>query len=122
MNIRALGRLGLVADGVGESGATGRPISRMLVDVLVYLGARLLLAAVLGVVIFLLGHVIGLQDFPIAVAALMAIVIAFPLGIWVFAPLRKRATASIAAYDEGRRRDRDQLRARLRGDEAPPER
>jgi Protein of unknown function (DUF4229) len=122
MNIRALGRLWLVADGVGESEATGRPVSRMLVDVLAYLGARLLLAAVLGVVIFLLGHVIGLQDFPIAVAALMAIVIAFPLGIWVFAPLRKRATASIAVYDEGRRRDRDQLRARLRGDEAPPER
>jgi hypothetical protein len=111
-----------VADGVGESEATGRPISRMLVDVLAYLGARLLLAAVLGVVIFLVGHVIGLQDFPIAVAALMAIVIAFPLGIWLFAPLRKRATASIASYDEGRRRDREQLRARLRGDEAPPER
>jgi hypothetical protein len=52
---------------------------------------------------------------------MMAIVIAFPLGIWVFAPLRRRATASIAAFDEGRRRDRAQLRARLRGDEPPPE-
>jgi hypothetical protein len=91
----------------------------MLVDVLAYLAARLLLAAVLAVAIYLVGHVIGLSDFPVAVAALMAIVIAFPLGIWVFAPLRRRATASIAAYDEGRRRDRDQLRARLRGDEAP---
>jgi len=93
----------------------------MLVDVLGYLGARLLLAAVLGVAIYAVGHVIGLQDFPIAVAALLAIVIAFPLGIWMFAPLRRRATASIAAFDEGRRRDRDQLRARLRGDDPPPE-
>jgi Protein of unknown function (DUF4229) len=93
----------------------------MLVDVGAYLGARLLLAAVLAVAIYLLGHVLGLLDFPIAVAALMAIVIAFPLGIFVFAPLRKRATASIAAYDAGRRRDREQLRARLRGEDPPPE-
>jgi FtsH-binding integral membrane protein len=110
-----------VADAAGRSEATGRPVSRMLVDVLGYLGARLLLTAVLGVAIYAVGHVIGLADFPVAVAAMMAIVIAFPLGIWVFAPLRRRATASIAAYDEGRRRDRAQLRARLRGDEPPPE-
>jgi Protein of unknown function (DUF4229) len=110
-----------VADEAGRSEATGRPVSRMLVDVLGYLGARLLLAAVLGVAIYTVGHMIGLQDFPIAVAALLAIVIAFPLGIWLFSPLRKRATASIAAFDEGRRRDRDQLRARLRGDDPPPE-
>lgn len=93
----------------------------MLVDVLAYLAARLLLAAVLAVAIYAVGHVIGLSDFPIAVAALMAIVIGFPLGIWVFSPLRRRATASIAAFDEGRRRDRDQLRARLRGDESSQE-
>jgi hypothetical protein len=92
----------------------------MLVDVLAYLVARLLLAAVLAAALFGLGHVLGVTDFPLVLAALMAIVIAFPLGIWVFAPLRKRATASIAAFDEGRRRDRDELRARLRG-ETPPQ-
>jgi hypothetical protein len=89
----------------------------MVIDVLVYLVARLLLAGVLLAGIFIAGHVLGLVDFPVAVAALMAVVIAFPLGIWVFAPLRRRATASIAVFDEGRRRDRDQLRARLRGDD-----
>ena len=46
--------------------------------------------------------------------------IALPLGIWIFAPLRQRATASIAAFDERRRSDREQLQARLRG-ESPPE-
>jgi xanthosine utilization system XapX-like protein len=91
----------------------------MLVDVGAYLAARLLLAAVLVGLIYALGQVLGLADFPVAVAALMAIVLAFPLGIWVFAPLRRRATASIAIFDEGRRRDRNQLRARLRGDEPP---
>ena len=48
-----------------------------------------------------------------------AIVLALPLGIWLFAPLRNRATASIAVFDERRRRDREQLRSRLRGDEPP---
>jgi hypothetical protein len=43
-------------------------------------------------------------------------VIALPLGIWLFAPLRQRATAGIAEVDERRRRDREQLRARLRGE------
>ncbi|MDT5209046.1 MAG: hypothetical protein QOF67_1461, partial [Mycobacterium sp.] len=33
------------------------------------------------------------------------------------APLRRRATASIAVVDERRRKDRDQLQARLRGEE-----
>jgi hypothetical protein len=50
---------------------------------------------------------------------LFAIVLAFPLGIWVFAPLRRRATASIAAFDQRRQRDRAQLRARLSGDQSP---
>ena len=40
-----------------------------------------------------------------------------PLGIWIFAPLRRRATASIAVFDERRRKDREQLQARLRGEE-----
>jgi hypothetical protein len=63
--------------------------------------------------------VLGLRDFPLVVALLFAIVIALPLGIWIFAPLRKRATAGIAAIDERRRQDREQLQARLRGEEPP---
>jgi hypothetical protein len=49
---------------------------------------------------------------------LFAIVLGMPLGIWLFAPLRRRATASVAAVDERRRTERDQLRARLQGDES----
>ena len=45
------------------------------------------------------------------------LVIALPLGIWLFRPLRERATASIAAVDERRRQDREQLQARLRGED-----
>jgi antibiotic biosynthesis monooxygenase (ABM) superfamily enzyme len=96
-----------------------RPGSRLFVDVLAYMLARLLLVAVLAAVIFGGAHLLGLREFPLVIALLFAIVIALPLGMWVFAPLRRRANASIAAIDERRRRDREQLQARLRGDEPP---
>jgi hypothetical protein len=117
MNIRAVGTLGFVSE--------DRPRSGLVLDVLAYVLARLLLVVVLTAVIFGVGHLLGLQDFPLVVALLFALVIALPLGIWMFAPLRRRATASIAVIDERRRKDREQLQARLRGEEpsggeAPP--
>jgi hypothetical protein len=92
----------------------------MVRDVSVYAAARLALVAALAALIYGIARLAGVDDFPVYIALAFAIVIALPLGIWVFAPLRRRATASIAAFDERRRRDRDQLRARLRG-ESPPE-
>lgn len=101
-----------------SDGPTG---SRLVLDVLAYVVARLLLVAVLTVVILGVGHLIGLREFPLVVALLFALVIALPLGIWVFAPLRRRATAGIAAFDERRRHDREQLQARLRGEDPSSE-
>ena len=98
-----------------------RPGSRLVVDVLAYTLARLLLVVVLTAAILGGGHVLGVRNFPLVIALLFAIVIALPLGLWIFAPLRKRATASVAALDERRRRDREQLQTRLRGDEPPSE-
>jgi Protein of unknown function (DUF4229) len=96
-----------------------RPGTRLVADLVVYAAARLLLVAALTAVIWGAGHVLGLRDFPIVVALLFAMVIALPLGIWMFAPLRRRATASIAVFDERRRNDREQLQARLRGEDPP---
>ncbi|HEX9834399.1 MAG TPA: DUF4229 domain-containing protein [Mycobacterium sp.] len=96
-----------------------RPGSRLVADLAVYVLARLLLVVALTAVIFGAGHVLGVRDFPLVVALLFAMVIALPLGIWMFAPLRRRATASIAVLDERRRKDREQLQARLRGEEPP---
>ncbi len=95
-----------------------RPRSRLLLDVLAYVAARLALVAVVTAVILAAGYLLGVQDFPVVVALLFGIVIALPLGIWLFAPLRRRATESIAKLDARRRHDREQLRARLRGDSA----
>lgn len=94
----------------------GRPRSRLLLDVFAYVVARLILVAVVTALILGIGHLLGIREFPVVVALLFAMVIALPLGIWVFAPLRRRATEGIALLDERRRRDREQLQAKLRGD------
>jgi Protein of unknown function (DUF4229) len=91
----------------------------MVRDIAVYALARLVLVAALAALIYGVARLVGVDDFPVYIAVAFAIVIALPLGIWVFTPLRRRATASIASFDERRRRDREQLRARLRG-ETPP--
>lgn len=89
---------------------------RAVVDVAVYAAARLALVVVLSAVIYGAGRLLGLSDFPPIIAMLLALIVALPLGMWVFAPLRRRATASLAVAGERRRREREQLQARLRGE------
>ncbi|MGE2832833.1 DUF4229 domain-containing protein [Mycobacterium sp. SMC-4] len=96
-----------------------RPTSRLLLDVVAYTAARLLLVVVLTALIVGAGQLLGVREFPVVVAMLFAIVIALPLGIWLFTPLRRRATASIAVWEQRRRRDQEQIRARLRGENPP---
>jgi len=91
----------------------------MVRDVSLYAAARLLLVVGLAALIYGIARLAGVDDFPVYIALAFAIVIALPLGIWVFTPLRRRATASIAAFDERRHRDREQLQARLRGESSP---
>ena len=93
---------------------------RAAVSVLLYVAARLVLVVALTAVIYGVGRLLGVHEFPLTVALLFALVIAMPLGIWLFGPLRRRATEGIEVATERRRRDREQLRARLRG-EAPPD-
>ncbi|BBY59208.1 DUF4229 domain-containing protein [Mycolicibacterium sarraceniae] len=88
---------------------------RLVRDVVIYTFARIAVVVALTAVIYYVAKLIGISEFPLIVALLFAIVIALPLGIWILAPLRKRATASIALVDERRRREREQLQARLRG-------
>ncbi|MGB8391768.1 DUF4229 domain-containing protein [Mycobacterium sp.] len=92
---------------------------RVVVDVVLYAAARLLLAAVLTGVIYGVARLLGVGQFPIVVAVLFALIIAMPLGIWLFSPLRRRATAALEIAGERRRREREQLRARLHGEPVP---
>lgn len=89
---------------------------RMVRDVAAYTLARLVLVIVLTAVIFYSAHLLGISDMPVVVALLFALILSLPLGIWLLGPLRRRATAAIAQVDERRRRDREQLEARLRGE------
>ena len=72
-----------------------RPGSRLVVDVLAYTLARLLLVVVLAAVIFGV-RICSARDFPLVIALLFAIVIALPLGIWIFARWAARHRASRA--------------------------
>jgi len=76
----------------------------------------LLLVAVLCGAIYGVARVLGVAQFPIVIAILFALIIGMPLGIWLFAPLRRRATAALAIAGERRRRERENLQARLRGE------
>ena len=98
----------------GESSA-----GRAVASVLLYVVARLALVAAVAAVIYGIGRALGVHEFPIVVALLFALVIAMPLGMWLFAPLRRRANAGLEEATARRRRDREQLRARLRGEEPP---
>lgn len=109
------------APGDGQGRAPGAR-RRAVIDVLLYAAARLLLAVMLAAVIYGVARLMGVSQFPVVVAALFALIIAMPLGIWLFGPLRRRATASLAVAGERRRREREQLRARLHGEPAPDER
>lgn len=102
-----------------DEGAAPPAGNRVAVPVLAYMAARVLLAAALTGVIYGVARLAGITQFPIVVAVLFALIIAMPLGIWVFAPLRRRATAALAIAGERRRRERDLLQARLHGDAAP---
>ncbi len=95
--------------GSGSKGAAA-------VYIVLYVTARLALVAALTAVIYGIARLLGIHEFPVAVAGLFALVIAMPLGMWLFGSLRRRATAALALADERRRRDREQLQARLRGD------
>jgi hypothetical protein len=92
-------------------------VSRAIASVFLYVIARLALVAALAGAIYGIGRAVGVHEFPIVVALLFALVIAMPLGMWLFAPLRRRATAGLEHATARRRRDREQLRARLRGED-----
>lgn len=113
---------GNAGDHAANEGSARGAGSRVVLHVSVYMAARLLLAVVLTGVIYGVARLAGITQFPIVVAVLFALIIAMPLGIWVFAPLRRRATAALAVAGERRRRERELLQARLRGDATPGER
>ena len=80
-----------------------------------YAFARLGLVALVTAVLFLVGV-------PFIIALLVALIVALPLSMVLFRGLRGRLETALAQTRERRTRERDALRARLRGDVAEPAR
>ena len=87
---------------------------RLAAYLALYTVARLGLVAVLTVLIMVGAHLFAV-DVPLLVALLFALALALPLSLVLFKSLRIRMNESIAAVDEKRRRDKAELREKLRG-------
>ncbi|MFW0795259.1 DUF4229 domain-containing protein [Gordonia sp. CPCC 205515] len=94
-----------------ENKVTGANVA---VSVALYTVARLLLVVVIAAVIMGVAGLFGVSV-PLLVAAVFGVLIALPLGMVVFKPLRLRVNRQIAAVDEDRRKRHDDLQSRLRG-------
>lgn len=103
------------APAVEPSPGAGR---RLAFDLLAFTVARIALVIALAGGIYLLGRAVGV-DVPILVAAFFAVIIALPLGMVLFRGLRDRVNAGIATVDAGRKAQRENLNARLRGEGRP---
>ena len=77
--------------------------------VALYTAARIALVAFVTVLLLLTGV-------PFVIALLVALIVALPLSMVLFRGLRARLDGALAATRERRAREREALRARLRGD------
>ncbi len=120
---RAVAYAGQVSDANPSEESTApqngtSPGRRLARNLALYTLARLVLVVLLTAVIMAGAWVVSVQV-PLIVAILFAIVIAMPLSLTLFKGLRGQVNSDIAAVDERRRRDKAQLRARLRGEADP---
>jgi len=94
-------------------GPDGAPATRPKVWpwLLLYTGGRLLIAVVLVLVLWVagLGSYAGL---------LFGVLLSMPVAYFTLRPLRERLNEAIVAYQAERRREKEDLRTRLSGDEA----
>ncbi|MCS3877537.1 putative membrane protein [Gordonia amarae] len=95
--------------GTGGSG-TGSLVRAMVL----YTLARLALVAVFTVVIMFVPRLFDVEV-PFIAALAFGVLIALPLGMFLFKGLRTDVNANIEAVDAERRRKHDDLQARLRG-------
>ncbi|MFW0788654.1 DUF4229 domain-containing protein [Gordonia sp. CPCC 205333] len=99
-----------------EKTSTDQPapsVATMIGSLVLYTLARIILVIVIATVIFFVGRIF--VEVPVIVAAMFGVLIALPLGMFLFKPLRLRVNAQVAAIDADRAKRRDELQSRLRG-------
>ncbi|WP_067506099.1 DUF4229 domain-containing protein [Nocardia puris] len=105
-----------MSDSTRPEQPTARPGRRLAINLALYTLARLVLVAIITALILGGARLIDVEV-PLVVAALFALIIAMPLSLTLFKTLRVKVNEDIALVDERRRRDKAQLRARLRGED-----
>jgi membrane protein implicated in regulation of membrane protease activity len=95
------------------SASQGSP-GGLALAITLYVGARVLLVAVIAGVLVLVG-------LPLLLALIVALVVALPLSLVLFRSLRTRLNREIDVATAGRRAQKERLRAELRGDAPPSE-
>lgn len=88
----------------------------LILAVVIYSVARIGLVAVLALAIYFGGQAFGVTVPPL-VAAVFGVLIALPLSLVIFKALRLRVNDQIAQIDAKRSAQRDDLQARLRGED-----
>ena len=93
-------------------GPTGEPATRPKVWpwLLLYTGGRIAIAAVLVFVLW----TVGLGSYA---GLLFGVLLSMPVAYFALRSVRERLNQAIVAYQEQRRRSKEELRARLSGDE-----
>ncbi|UFS94002.1 DUF4229 domain-containing protein [Nocardia huaxiensis] len=97
-----------------QSNGAGRRLAKNLA---LYTVARLGLVAVIAAIIIGVAKLVSVTV-PVIVALLFGLLIAMPLSLVLFKKLRTQVNRDIAAVDEKRRKDREQLMKRLQGGDA----
>lgn len=90
--------------------------SRVVKGMLLYSGARLVLFLVIFGLVLAVTSLAGVEEVPLLVAAILALVISLPMSMFVFRGLRTQISADTAEWDarraDARRRLADELRGR----------
>lgn len=94
---------------------TKASVASLIGWVALYTLVRMGLVAVVAVIIYFIGQAAGVTVPPLA-AALFGVVIALPLGMFLFKTVRLKVNEQISLVDADRSARRSDLDSRLRGD------
>ncbi|MFZ2510189.1 MAG: DUF4229 domain-containing protein [Gordonia sp. (in: high G+C Gram-positive bacteria)] len=99
-----------------QGNETKASIGSLVGWIALYTLVRMGLVAIVAVIIFYVGKAAGVTV-PVLAAALFGVVIALPLGMFVFKTIRLKVNEQISLVDADRASRKSDLHARLRGDE-----
>lgn len=102
------------ADQTPETPARAGSAAGLTGALAIYTIARLALVALITLLIMFVPRIFGVEP-PLIVALAFGVLIAMPLGMFLFKSMRNRVNDQITAVDDERRRKHDDLQSRLRG-------